>query len=112
MNTKTKDGARNKGKPYFLRVPWNKGDLVNTGPAWLLVVSTTPSQDVEEDSDPGDDAIIPTTKFLKTFKHIQHDVDLRLQELAKINGQGKFKMKKGGNDQVTVKQQIPWSQIY
>ena len=32
MNTKTKEGARNKGNPYFLRVPWNKGGLVNTGP--------------------------------------------------------------------------------
>ena len=33
MNTKTtKEGAENKGNPYFLRVPWNKGDLVNTGP--------------------------------------------------------------------------------
>ena len=32
MNTKTKEGARNKGNPYFLRVPWNKGGLVNMGP--------------------------------------------------------------------------------
>ena len=32
MNTKTKEGARNKGNPYFLRVPWTKGGLVNTGP--------------------------------------------------------------------------------
>ena len=32
MNIKTKEGARNKGNPYFLRVPWNKGGLVNTGP--------------------------------------------------------------------------------
>ena len=32
MNTKTKEGARNKANPYFLRVPWNKGGLVNTGP--------------------------------------------------------------------------------
>ena len=32
MNTKTKEGARNKGNPYFLKVPWNKGGLVNTGP--------------------------------------------------------------------------------
>ena len=31
MNTKTKEGARNKGNPYFLRLPWNKGGLVNTG---------------------------------------------------------------------------------
>ena len=32
MNTKTKEGARDKGNPYFLRVPWNKGGLVNTDP--------------------------------------------------------------------------------
>ena len=32
MNTKTKEVASNKGSPYFLRVPWNKGGLVNTGP--------------------------------------------------------------------------------
>ena len=32
MNTKTKEGARNEGNPYFLRAPWNKGGLVNTGP--------------------------------------------------------------------------------
>ena len=32
MNTKTKEGARNKGNPYFLMVPWNKGGLVNAGP--------------------------------------------------------------------------------
>ena len=32
MNRKTKKGARNKGNPYVLRVLWNKGGLVNTGP--------------------------------------------------------------------------------
>ena len=37
MNTKTKEGVRNKGNPYFLRVPWNKGGLVNTGPGLLMV---------------------------------------------------------------------------
>ena len=31
MNTKTKEGARNKGNPYFLMVQWNKEGLVNTG---------------------------------------------------------------------------------
>ena len=36
MNTKTKEGARNKGNPYFLRVPWDKGGLVNTGPGLLI----------------------------------------------------------------------------
>ena len=38
MNTKTKEGARNKGNPYFLRVPWNKGGLVNTGQGHLYPV--------------------------------------------------------------------------
>ena len=32
MNTKRKEGARTKANPYFLRVPWNKGGLMNTGP--------------------------------------------------------------------------------
>ena len=43
MNTKTKEGARNKRNPYFLRVPWNKGGLVNTGPdisRLVTVIST------------------------------------------------------------------------
>ena len=35
MNTKTNKGGTNKGNPYFLRVPWNKGGLVNTGPGSL-----------------------------------------------------------------------------
>ena len=33
MKTKAKEGARNKGNPYFLWVHWNKGGLVNTGPS-------------------------------------------------------------------------------
>ena len=41
MNIKTKEGARNKGNPYFLRVPWNKGGLVNTGPGELPTGGTT-----------------------------------------------------------------------
>ena len=56
-----------------------------------LNLSTTPSQDVDEDSDTGDDTIIPTSKFLKTSRHIKEALDLRLQELAKINEHGKFK---------------------
>ena len=32
MNTKMKEGARNKGNTFFLRIPWNKGGLVNMGP--------------------------------------------------------------------------------
>ena len=44
MNTKTKEGARNKGNPYFLRVPWNKGGLVNTGPGAGFMKSLKLSQ--------------------------------------------------------------------
>ena len=75
-----------------------------------LNLSTPPSQDVDEDSDAGDDIVIPTTKFLKASKHIQDAVDIRLQELAKLNEQGKLKSQRSSNDQVTVKQQIPWPQ--
>ena len=39
MNTKiNKKRARNTGNPYFLRVPWNKGGLVNTGPVLFAEV--------------------------------------------------------------------------
>ena len=31
-----KEVSRNKGYPYFLRVPWNKGGLVNMGPGGHL----------------------------------------------------------------------------
>ena len=75
-----------------------------------LNVSSTPSQDGDEDSDAGDDAVIPTVKYLKSSKHIQEAVDLRLQELTKINEQGKFKSQRANNDNITVKQQIPWPQ--
>ena len=33
-------------------------------------------------------------------------------ELAALNEQGKFKSQRGGKDQVTVKQQVPWPQNY
>ena len=36
MDTTIKEGARNKENPYFLRVLWNKGGLVNTGPGLIL----------------------------------------------------------------------------
>ena len=77
-----------------------------------LNTSTTPSQDGDEDSDAGDDAVIPTVKYLKSARHIQEAVDLRLQELTKINEQGKFKSQRVNNDSITVKQQIPWPQNY
>ena len=79
--------------------------------AGSLNASSTPLQDVGEESDAGD-VVIPSTKFLKTSKSIQDAVDIRLQELAKLNEQGKFKSQRGNNDQVTVKQQIPWPQNY
>ena len=63
-----------------------------------LDVSSTPSQEGDEESDAGDDAVIPTVKHLKTSKHIQEAVDLRLQQLAKINEQGKFKSQRANND--------------
>ena len=77
-----------------------------------LNTSTTPSQDGDEDSDAGDAAVIPTVKYLKSARHIQEAVDLRLQELTKINEQGKFKSQRVNNDSITVKQQIPWPQNY
>ena len=89
-------------------------DHVKTGSdiAGSLGSSSTPFQDVDEDSDAGDDVVIPSAKFLKSSKNIQDAVDIRLQELAKLNEQGKFKSQRGNNDQVTVKQQIPWPQNY
>ena len=80
--------------------------------AGSLNLSSTPLQEVEENSDAGDDIVIPTTKFLKSSKSIQDAVDIRLRELTKLNEQGKFKSQRGNNDQVTVKQQIPWPQNY
>ena len=32
MNTKMKEVARNEGNPLYLKVIWNKGGLLNTGP--------------------------------------------------------------------------------
>ena len=45
MNTKTQEGATNKGNPYFLRVPWIKGGfclgcLGDPGVSPSLVVSS------------------------------------------------------------------------
>ena len=58
----------------------------------------------------GDDAVIPTTKFLKSSKHIQNAVDHRLQELSRINDQGMYKSQRGGKDQIMVKNQGSYSQ--
>ena len=75
-----------------------------------LVKNTTPSHEADQDRDVGDDAVIHPFKYLKTSKHIQEAVGFRLQELAKINEQGKFRSQRGNNDEVIVKQQIPWPQ--
>ena len=63
-------------------------DHVKTGSdiAGSLGSSSTPFQDVDEDSDSGDD-VIPSAKFLKSSKNIQDAVDIRLQEFAKLNEQ-------------------------
>ena len=74
-------------------------------------VSTSLLQESDEESDAGDDAVIPTTQFLKKSAHIC-TVDQRLQELARINEQGMFKSQRGGNEQIRVKCQVPWPQNY
>ena len=67
-------------------------------------------EELDEDSDAGDDAVIPTIKFLKNSKQIQNAVDLRLQELSRINDQGTYKSQPGGKEQIMVKNQVPWPQ--
>ena len=73
-------------------------------------VSTSSSQEVDEMFGAGDDAVIPSTQFLKKSSHIQAAVDEKLQELARINEQGRFKSQRGGNEQINVKYQVPWPQ--
>ena len=55
-------------------------------------LSTSTPDEMEEDSDVEDDAVIATIKFLKGSKHMQHAVDQRVQELTGINKQGMFKL--------------------
>ena len=62
------------------------------------------------DSDDEDEVITPTTAILKSSRGIQHAVDRRLQELASLNERGMFKSQRGGNEQVTVPNKIPWPQ--
>ena len=76
------------------------------------VGSALNSMSSSDDSDAEDDAIIPSAKFLKGSKNIQQAIGSRLLELAALNEQGKFKLQRGGKDQVTVKQQVPWPQNY
>ena len=70
------------------------------------------SQEVDEISDAGDDAVIPSAQFLKKSKHIQAVVDEKLQKLVRLNKQGKFKSQYGGTEQINVKHQVPWPQHY
>ena len=64
-------------------------------------------QELDEESDAWDNAVIPTTQFLKKSSHIQQAVDQRLKELIFINEQGVFKSQRGGNEQIHVKCQVP-----
>ena len=76
----------------------------------LAGLSASSQEELDEDSDAGDDTVIPTIKFLKSSKQIQNAVDHRLQELSYINYQGMYKSECGGKDQVMVKNQVPWPQ--
>ena len=76
----------------------------------VVDVSTSSSQEAYDASNAGDDTVIPSAQFLKKTKHIQDAVDERLQELARINEQGRFQC--GGNEQINVKHQVPWPQNY
>ena len=71
-------------------------------------VSASLFQELDEESDAGDDAVIPTTQFLKKSSHIQQAIDQRLKELTRIKEQGMFKSQRGGNEQIHVKCQVPW----
>ena len=62
------------------------------------------------DSDVDEEVVTPTPAFLKSSRGIQDAVDRRLQELASLNERGMFKSQCGGNEQVTVKNKIPWPQ--
>ena len=62
------------------------------------------------DSDDEDEVVTLTTTFLKSSRGIQHAVDRRLQELASLSERGMFKSQRGGNEQVTVPNKIPWPQ--
>ena len=75
-------------------------------------LGTSTPDAMDEESDAEDDAVIPTMRFLKDSKQIQHAVDQRLQQLTQINDQGMFKSQRGGKEQVMVKNQVPWLQNY
>ena len=75
-------------------------------------LGTSTPDEMDEESDAEDDAVIPTMRFLKDSKQIQHAVDQRLQQLTSINDQVIFKSQTGGKEQVMVKNQVPWRQNY
>ena len=59
------------------------------------------------------DLVLPTLTGLKNAKHLQTQVDQRLQELQAINMQGKFKSQRGGSsDTVWCKREVPWPQNF
>ena len=75
-------------------------------------VSASLFQELDEESDIGDDAVIPITQFIKKTSHIQQAVDQRLKELTRMNEQGMFKYQRGDNEQIHVKCQVPWPQNF
>ena len=66
----------------------------------------------EDDSDDDDDLVFPTVPALKQSKSMQQQVDECIQQLVKINEQGKFRSQTGGVENVWVKREVPWLQNY
>ena len=57
------------------------------------------------------DLTFPELKGFRQSRHLQTQVDQRLQELQAINLQGKFKSQRGGvNETVWCKREVPWPQ--
>ena len=54
-----------------------------------------------------DDLILPTLSDLKQSRHLQQQVDCRLQELQLLGQQGKYKSQGGGSDTVWCKREVP-----
>ena len=53
--------------------------------------------------------VLPSLNSLKSSRHLQSQVDQRLQELQAINMQGKFKSQRGGSSEtVYCKKEVPW----
>ena len=94
----------------------NTEDQLQRGATSLFDAVASPSSTVgsgrsrQVDSEEEDDAVTPTTAFLKTSRGIRNAVDKRLQELATLNEQGTFRSQRGGHEHLTVKHKIPWPQ--